>query len=74
VPDHAQHLVVFLAPETGGDFKTLRDAVKARPGAFVRAAQDLEQASLDRSRYETYLTAIRQISASQPRRWPIARR
>lgn len=66
VPDHAQHLVVFLAPETGGDFKTLRDAVKARPGAFVRAAQDLEQASLDRSRYETYLTAIRQISASQP--------
>jgi hypothetical protein len=61
VPAGAQHLVLFLAPETGGDVKTLRDAVKARPGAFVRAAQDLEQASLDRSRYAAYLDAIRHV-------------
>jgi hypothetical protein len=66
VPVGAQHLALFLAPETGGDFKTLRDAVAARPGAFVRAAQDLEQASLDRSRYDAYLAAIRQVSASAP--------
>ncbi|WP_174549209.1 hypothetical protein [Novosphingobium rosa] len=66
VPDNAQHLVLYLAPETGGDFKTLRDAVQARPGAFVRAAQDLEQASLDRSRYDAYLSEIRRISAAQP--------
>ena len=63
VPAGAQHLVLFLAPETGGDVKTLRDAVKARPGAFVRAAQDLEQASLDRSRYATYLAAIKRVPA-----------
>ncbi|WP_241127650.1 hypothetical protein [Novosphingobium terrae] len=66
VPDNAQHLVLYLAPETGGDFKTLRDAVQARPGAFVRAAQDLEQASLDRSRYDAYLSEIKRISATQP--------
>ncbi len=32
---------MFLAPETGGDFKTLKSAVRGRPGAFVRASQDL---------------------------------
>lgn len=66
VPPGADHLALFLAPATGGDFATLRKAVQARPGAFIRAAQDLEQASLDRSRYETYLAAIRSISASYP--------
>ncbi len=66
VPAGAQHLVLFLAPATGGDFGTLRAAVQARPGAFVRAAQDLEQASLDRSRYEAYLTAIRKAAIDTP--------
>jgi hypothetical protein len=66
VPDGAHHLVLFLAPATGGDFGTLRAAVQARPGAYVRAAQDLEQASLDRSRYEAYLTAIRKAAADTP--------
>ena len=62
VPPGARHLVLFLAPATGGDFVTLRAAVQARPGAFVRAAQDLEQASLDRSRYEAFLAAIRKAA------------
>jgi hypothetical protein len=66
IPANAQHLALFLAPATSGDFRTLRDAVQARPGAFVRAAQDLEQASLDRGRYEAYLTAIQHVSASSP--------
>ena len=43
VPADAQHLALFLAPATGGDFLTLRKAVKSRPGAVVRAAQDLER-------------------------------
>ncbi len=68
IPAGAQHLVLFLAPATGGDFATLRQAVVARPGAFVRAAQDLEQASLDRSRYEAYLSAIRKAAAGPPDR------
>ncbi|WP_036500551.1 hypothetical protein [Novosphingobium nitrogenifigens] len=66
VPPEAQHLAVFLAPATGGDFVTLRKAVMARPGAFIRAAQDLEQASLDRGRFDAYLAAIRKVSATSP--------
>ncbi|MCU1262065.1 MAG: hypothetical protein JWO80_4950 [Bryobacterales bacterium] len=58
VPDGAEQAVIFLAPETAGDFSTLRSAVRGRPGSFVRAIQDLEQASLDRSRLDTYLAAI----------------
>src|SRR5580700_237519 len=48
VPKDAQQTLIFLAPETGGDFSTLRTAVRGKPGAFVRASQDLNQASLDR--------------------------
>ncbi|HTB67877.1 MAG TPA: hypothetical protein VK727_16765, partial [Steroidobacteraceae bacterium] len=32
VPAGAQQVLVFLAPSTGGDFNTLRDAVRGRPG------------------------------------------
>ena len=60
VPQEAEEALVMLAPETGGAFSTLRTAVRGKPGAFVRAAQDLEQASLDRMRLETYLEAVRE--------------
>ena len=66
VPDGAQQALIFLAPETGGDFKTLVNAVRGRPGAFVRATQDLNQATLDRSRLERYLTSIRHLNAGNP--------
>jgi hypothetical protein len=62
VPENAQQVLIFLAPETGGDFKTLIGAVRGRPGAFVRASQDLNQATLDRSRLKVYLAAIQKIS------------
>jgi len=62
VPDEAQQALIFLAPETGGDFSTLRSTVRGKPGAFVRAAQDLVQASLDRARLEQYLTLVREAS------------
>ena len=62
VPDEAQQALIFLAPETGGDFSTLRSTVRGKPGAFVRAAQDLVQASLDRARLERYLTLVREAS------------
>ena len=68
VPKEAQQLLVFLAPETGGDFKTLVNAVRGRPGAFVRTSQDLNQATLDRSRLESYLAAIRSLAESDPAR------
>jgi hypothetical protein len=66
VPEGAQQVIVFLAPETGGDFKTLINAVRGRPGSFVRASQDLNQATLDRSRLDTYLAAVRQINGTDP--------
>jgi hypothetical protein len=66
VPEGAQQVLVFLAPETSGDFKTLVSAVRGRPGAFVRTSQDLNQAALDRSRLERYLTTIRTLNASDP--------
>ena len=62
VPEEAEEAVVFLAPDTGGAFSTLRGTVRAKPGAFVRAVQDLEQASLDRLRLEAYLEAVRESS------------
>ena len=58
VPGGAQQMLVFLAPESGGDLKAVMDAVRGRPGAFVRASQDLNQASLDRSRLDAFLAAI----------------
>ncbi|MGH9515844.1 MAG: hypothetical protein ACRD3P_09240 [Terriglobales bacterium] len=66
VPKDAEQAVVLLAPETGGAFSTLRAAVRGKPGAFVRAAQDLQQLSLDRSRLEAYLDAVRETSSSDP--------
>lgn len=66
VPDGAENAIILLAPETGGAFSTLRRAIRGKPGAFVRAAQDLEQASLDRARLEKYLEAVRAISSTDP--------
>lgn len=66
VPDEAEEALVFLAPDTGGAFNTLRNAVRGKPGAFVRASQDLVQASLDRQRLEKYLEAVREVATSDP--------
>ena len=67
VPEGAQQVLLFLAPETGGDFPTLRNAVRGRPGAFVRAAQDLRQASLDRARLDTYLSGVKTVDTGDPK-------
>src|ERR1700726_149275 len=67
VPAEAQQVILFLAPETGGDFSSLRSAVRGRPGVFVRASQDLNQASLDRSRLEKYLADVKAISDADPK-------
>src|ERR1700682_5888155 len=67
VPQEAQQALLFLAPETSGDFNTLRSAVRDKPGVFVRASQDLNQASLDRTRLNKYLTDVREISDVEPK-------
>lgn len=72
VPADAQQVLLFLAPETGGDFKTLVGTVRGRPGAFVRTSQDLNQATLDRSRLESYLGAVRAMNAADPAKLRVA--
>ncbi len=64
VPAEAQQAVLFLAPETGGDFSTLKSAVRGRPGVFVRASQDLAEAGFEQARIERYLADIRRVPPS----------
>ncbi|MGA9668213.1 MAG: hypothetical protein WBQ94_03345 [Terracidiphilus sp.] len=67
VPKEAQQAVVFLAPETGGDFSTLRKAVHDRPGSFVRATQDLQAASWERMLLDAYLEEVKTTSQTDPK-------
>ncbi|HKY90447.1 MAG TPA: hypothetical protein VJM11_05375 [Nevskiaceae bacterium] len=66
VPKGAKQMVVLLAPATNGDMNALVKAIRGRPGAFVRATQDLNQASLDRSRLERYLVGVRALGQGNP--------
>jgi hypothetical protein len=66
VPREALQLLVFLAPQTGGAYRTLVDAVRGRPGAFVRTSQDLNQAALDHARLDAYLAAVRHLADVDP--------
>ncbi len=61
VPAEAQQVLVFLAPVTGGDFATLKSAVRGRPGVFVRASQDLNEAGFEQARIEKYLSSMKQV-------------
>jgi hypothetical protein len=67
VPKGAQQALLFLAPDADGGLGTLRSAVRAKPGAFVRASQDLNQASLDRSRLDKYLSEVKETSDYDPK-------
>ena len=66
VPAEAQQALLFLVPETGGDFNTLRSTVRSMPGSFVRAAQDLQAASSERMRLEAYLKEVKVTSQTDP--------
>jgi hypothetical protein len=61
VPNEAEQAILFVAPETGGDFKTLRSAVKGKPGLFIRADADLNQASFEQQRIERYLATMKTV-------------
>lgn len=61
VPAEAEQALIFVAPETGGDFKTLRSAVKGKPGLFIRADADLNEASFEQQRIERYLAAMKTV-------------
>jgi hypothetical protein len=67
VPNEAEQALIFVAPETGGDFKTLRSAVKGKPGLFIRADVDLNEASFEQQRIERYLAAMKGLPANDPK-------
>ncbi len=67
VPNEAQQALLFVAPETGGDFKTLRSAVKGKPGLFIRADADLNEASFEQQRIERYLAAMKAVPQDDPK-------
>ena len=58
VPKGARQMVVLMVPDTNGAEGALIDAVRGKPGEFVRASQDLNQASLDHSRLTAFMGAI----------------
>jgi len=67
VPNEAQQALIFVAPQTGGDFKTLRSAVKGKPGLFIRADADLNEASFEQQRIERYLAAMKTVPPGDPK-------
>ena len=67
VPNEAEEALLFVAPETGGDFKTLRSAVKGKPGLFIRADADLIEASFEQQRIERYLAAMKTVPQDDPK-------
>ncbi|TPG17555.1 hypothetical protein EAH87_12605 [Sphingomonas koreensis] len=68
VPEGARQLIVFLMPKDGGDFDAIVNSVRKQPGTFVRASQELNQASLDRARLDAFLAAVRSLERSHPDR------
>lgn len=68
VPEGAEQAIAMLAPETGGGYYALVKAVRGRPGVFVRASQDLFQASLDRARLEAFVAGVAKTEETAPDR------
>ncbi len=66
VPKGARQVVLLMVPDTGGAEGALVDAVRGKPGEFVRASQDLNQASLDHSRLSAFMDAIQAQDNNAP--------
>ncbi|MDB5712743.1 MAG: hypothetical protein JWO15_140 [Sphingomonadales bacterium] len=66
VPKGAQQMALFVMPESGGSLNAIVSAVRKQPGAFVRAVQELNQASLDRARLDTFLREMQRAERKSP--------
>ena len=66
VPEGAKQLALFLVPDTGGASDAIANTVRGRPGEFVRATLSLNQASLDRSRLDAFMSAIQAQGNTHP--------
>ncbi|MBW4329267.1 hypothetical protein KY084_00045 [Stakelama sp. CBK3Z-3] len=68
VPAGAHQVAVFVMPEDGGDVDAVIDTVRKRPGTFVRATKELNQASLDRARLDAFLRDVRAVERDDPKK------
>jgi hypothetical protein len=68
VPEGARQLVLFLMPEDHGDVDAVISTVRKQPGTFVRASQELNQATLDRARLDSFLGRIHDLERDAPNR------
>jgi hypothetical protein len=66
VPKDAQQMALFIIPERGGSADAIASTVRKQPGAFVRAVQELNQASLDRARLDTFLHVMLDAERTAP--------
>lgn len=66
IPKGAQQMALFIVPERGGGADAIASAVRKQPGAFVRAVQELNQASLDRARLDTFLHVMLDAERTAP--------
>ena len=66
VPLSARQMALFIVPDVGGSGGAIVSAVRKQPGAFVRAVQELNQASLDRARLDTFLREIQRTERKNP--------
>jgi hypothetical protein len=66
VPKGAQQMAIFVVPESGGGTNAIVSAVRKQPGAFVRAVQELNQASLGRARLDAFLRETLQAERENP--------
>ncbi|WP_245843786.1 hypothetical protein [Sphingomonas spermidinifaciens] len=66
VPKGARQVALFLVPQTGGAEGTIAGAIRGKPGEFVRALQAMNRASLDRSRLDAFVAAVRAEGDADP--------
>ena len=59
VPAGAQQVLVLLVPDTKGAVDAVSAAIRGRPGAFVRASQELNQAMLGSARLNAFFDQLR---------------
>jgi len=66
VPKGAQQMALLVIPESGGGANAVISTVRKRPGAFVRAVQELNQATLDRARLDAFLRETLKVERENP--------
>jgi hypothetical protein len=64
VPEGAQQVLVLLVPDTKGAVDAVSAAIRGRPGAFVRASQELNQAMLGSARLTAFAAQLRRRDAA----------